>query len=232
MPAIKNTFDQGKINKDLDERIIPNGQSRDAMNIQVSTSDGSDIGAVQNILGNFQINGNNSSGDPQVVGGGWECVGSITDEKNDTVFWFVSGQQSPEPQMKDMRLRRTPNFVGGYICEPVFVDNYAFQVPNDGTGSVSTVSIVNLSLGQLVQEGWTVTGVADDGSLSNTVTVIDVITEQQIGFSWVFTTSNTPTYSALCVGTSPYCNGHAIHVTQGCIFPCGGERNKIGYTYG
>ena len=48
MPEIKNTFTQGKMNKDLDERIVPNGQYRDAMNIQVSTSEGSDVGAVQN----------------------------------------------------------------------------------------------------------------------------------------------------------------------------------------
>ena len=59
MPEIKNTFTQGKMNKDLDERIVPNGQYRDALNIQVSTSDGADVGTVQNILGNtlvIQIN--------------------------------------------------------------------------------------------------------------------------------------------------------------------------------
>ena len=86
MPEIKSTFTQGKMNKDLDERIVPNGQYRDAMNIQVSTSDGSDIGAVQNILGNFEINANPGGG--QIVGGGWECVGSIADEKNDVLYLF------------------------------------------------------------------------------------------------------------------------------------------------
>jgi hypothetical protein len=88
MPEIKSTFTQGKMNKDLDERIVPNGQYRDAMNIQVSTSDGSDIGAVQNILGNFEINANPGGG--QIVGGGWECVGSIADEKNDVLYWFIA----------------------------------------------------------------------------------------------------------------------------------------------
>jgi hypothetical protein len=55
MPEIKNTFSQGKMNKDLDERLIPNGQYRDAVNIQVTTSEGSDIGTVQNILGNKKL---------------------------------------------------------------------------------------------------------------------------------------------------------------------------------
>ena len=52
MPEIKNQFTGGKMNKDLDERLVPDGEYRDAMNIQVSTSEGSDVGAVQNILGN------------------------------------------------------------------------------------------------------------------------------------------------------------------------------------
>ena len=81
MPEIKNTFTQGKMNKDLDERIIPNGQYRDAMNVQVSTSDGADIGTVQNIMGNDSIE--------MVVGVGFQCVGSIADEKNNRFYWFV-----------------------------------------------------------------------------------------------------------------------------------------------
>jgi rRNA processing protein Gar1 len=54
MPEIKNQFTGGKMNKDLDERLVPNGEYRDAMNIQVSTSEGSDVGTVQNILGKMK----------------------------------------------------------------------------------------------------------------------------------------------------------------------------------
>ena len=32
MPEIKNNFTGGKMNKDLDERLIPNGQYKDALN--------------------------------------------------------------------------------------------------------------------------------------------------------------------------------------------------------
>jgi hypothetical protein len=82
MPEIKNQFTGGKMNKDLDERLVPNGQYRDAMNIQVATSEGSAVGTVQNILGNelilnIAINPNS------------RVVGSIADEKNDTLYWFV-----------------------------------------------------------------------------------------------------------------------------------------------
>ena len=39
MPEIKNTFTGGKMNKDLDERLVPKGEYIDAMNVQVSTSE-------------------------------------------------------------------------------------------------------------------------------------------------------------------------------------------------
>ena len=71
MPEIKNNFSQGKMNQDLDERIVPKGQYRDAMNIQISTSEQAGVGTVQNILGNTRIE--------NIVGGGWNTVGTIAD---------------------------------------------------------------------------------------------------------------------------------------------------------
>ena len=50
MPELKNNFTGGKMEKDLDERLVPNGQYRDAWNIQVATSEESDLGSIQNIL--------------------------------------------------------------------------------------------------------------------------------------------------------------------------------------
>ena len=71
MPEIKNTFLKGRMNKDLDERIIPKGEYRDALNINISTSEEADVGTVQTILGNKKISN---------LGGG-VCVGSISNEK-------------------------------------------------------------------------------------------------------------------------------------------------------
>jgi hypothetical protein len=55
MPELKHTFQGGKMEKDIDERIVPRGQYREALNISVSTSEGSDVGAAQNILGNIVV---------------------------------------------------------------------------------------------------------------------------------------------------------------------------------
>mgnify|MGYP003626349735 CR=1 FL=1 len=55
MAELKRNFSQAKMNKDLDERVLPAGQYRDANNVQVSTSDGSDVGSLQTLLGNTNV---------------------------------------------------------------------------------------------------------------------------------------------------------------------------------
>lgn len=52
MPELKNTFLEGKMNKDLDARLLKNGEYVDAQNIYVTKSEGSNVGTAQNILGN------------------------------------------------------------------------------------------------------------------------------------------------------------------------------------
>jgi len=87
MPEIKHQFTGGKMNKDLDERLVPNGEYRHAENIQVSTSEGSDVGTVQNILGNSLVGGQD------FITPNSTCVGSVADEKNDKLYWFISKQE-------------------------------------------------------------------------------------------------------------------------------------------
>ena len=82
MPEIKNNFLQGKMNKDLDERLLPNGQYRDALNVEVSTSESSNVGVVKNIIGNHRLE--------DIMPSGYKCVGSVADEKTNKLYWFVS----------------------------------------------------------------------------------------------------------------------------------------------
>ena len=70
------------MNKDLDERLLPQGEYRDALDIDVSYSEGSDVGTLQNILGNTQLDSISLSGAA--------CVGSVTDTENSKIYWFIT----------------------------------------------------------------------------------------------------------------------------------------------
>ena len=52
MAEIKNSFLRSKMNKDLDDRLIPNGEYRDAQNIAVVKSEADDIGALETCFSN------------------------------------------------------------------------------------------------------------------------------------------------------------------------------------
>ena len=55
MAEVKNTFLKGKMNQDLDPRIIPNGEYREARNLSISRSESSTVGEFENVLGNISI---------------------------------------------------------------------------------------------------------------------------------------------------------------------------------
>ena len=86
MPEIKHNFTGGKMNKDHDERIVKNGEYRDAMNIQVSTSEDSDVGTVQNLLGNSLVSGQD------FISSNATCVGSISNESEDKLYYFITNK--------------------------------------------------------------------------------------------------------------------------------------------
>ena len=86
MAEFKNVFIKSKMNKDLDDRLLPQGEYRDALNIQVSKSESSDVGALENVLGNSKlINFSEITGNANVV-----CVGYLASEVNSCVFFFLT----------------------------------------------------------------------------------------------------------------------------------------------
>ena len=99
MPEMKRNFTKGKMNMDLDERLVPNGEYKLAQNIQVHSNEEGDVGTVNSIPSNMPgcawggegdvLNINNPS---NPIKFGSNTVGSIADEKNDTLFWLVSGR--------------------------------------------------------------------------------------------------------------------------------------------
>jgi hypothetical protein len=78
------------MNKDLDSRIIPNGEYRNAENVSVSTSEGSDVGALENIRGNVKLT-DFGLGDANL-----EVIGNCIDTANNRIFFFITNNSSKE----------------------------------------------------------------------------------------------------------------------------------------
>ena len=57
MAESKRIFNAGKMNRDLDDRLVQPGEYRDALNINIGRSEGSDVGAVENLKGNELLPG-------------------------------------------------------------------------------------------------------------------------------------------------------------------------------
>ena len=88
MPEIKNNFLAGKMNKSLDDRLLPQGEYRDALNIQVTKNDDggdSNVGVIHNIKGN-SLAYDNTLG----LSSSYKVIGSFFDDKNNTIYWFVT----------------------------------------------------------------------------------------------------------------------------------------------
>lgn len=88
---IKNTFLKSKMNKDLDDRILPNGEYRDARNISVGRSEDNDVGALENIIGNDLVTGTN-------VGNGLTIIGIEADNASDKLFVFLTNYEDSDPK--------------------------------------------------------------------------------------------------------------------------------------
>ena len=87
MAQARNTFIKSKLNKDLDARLMPQGEYRDAVNIQVNKSEGDSVGSLENVLGNFAVL--NIDTIPN-LSTGLECIGQQVDESNGYVYLFLT----------------------------------------------------------------------------------------------------------------------------------------------
>jgi hypothetical protein len=88
MAELKRNFIKAKMNKDSDERVIPPGEYRHALNIQVHTSDTGDVGALQNIAGNTKLS--NVTGDNTYTPHADDiCVGIISHVSTDKIYYLI-----------------------------------------------------------------------------------------------------------------------------------------------
>ena len=106
MAELIHTFTSGKMNKDLDERLVPNGEYRDALNLEVSTSDGSDVGSLQTLPGNSErVNRTYNKvtkkhttwatyGLSNYIQDTAVCVGIKKDPTTEKIYWFIADAEN------------------------------------------------------------------------------------------------------------------------------------------
>ena len=86
MAKATNSFVTGKMNKDRDDRLLKANEYRNAMNAQVSRSEGANVGALENVLGNSLL----SNFRTLTEAGDIASIGYCSDEINNRVFIFLT----------------------------------------------------------------------------------------------------------------------------------------------
>ena len=138
MAELRRTFKGAKMNQDADERLVPQDQYISATNVEIATSEGSNLGTVQNLLGNSKfstVDDGGYYGVPDTA----TCVGSIAALDKDKIYYFVAGGD------KNSSSQTVPDISKDYIMEYdavleqhkyVFVDIYrvATKVTNNASG--------------------------------------------------------------------------------------------------
>jgi len=128
MPEIKNTFLSGKMNKDLDERLVPNNQYIDAFNVVGSTPAGDNTGTLQNSLGNL----NKSSLSTYITGG--KVIGSCVDRVNDKIYWFITGTHVDAIAEYDSKTEKVVPVLVDYVNSDLIIN----EEPTAGNWTISS----------------------------------------------------------------------------------------------
>jgi len=87
MAELKNNFAGAKINKDVDKKILPKNEYREAQNVSIPESSEGGVGAAEPSLGN-ELNYETALS----YDAGTEVIGYHLDELNNKVYWFVTDQ--------------------------------------------------------------------------------------------------------------------------------------------
>ena len=97
MAQTKNTFIKSKMNKDLDERLVPNGEYRDALNVEVSQSEDSDVGTLSTALGNLKLTDFGLTNNCEA-----KIIGFFADEKDKDIYVFITNFIDTSPNKLDL----------------------------------------------------------------------------------------------------------------------------------
>lgn len=82
------SFTRGIMNKSYDQRLLPEGQYIDAMNIRLGSTEDNSVGVIENTKGNILLASLNYNGVPLSTDA--LCIGTYQAGDKETIFWFVT----------------------------------------------------------------------------------------------------------------------------------------------
>jgi hypothetical protein len=94
MAESKRTFQSAKMDKDIDDRILPAGTYRDALNVSVDFSEDANVGALENLKGNELLANQNILGLSAASNPNAEVIGSIAHPEENKIYYFVTGDNT------------------------------------------------------------------------------------------------------------------------------------------
>ena len=183
MAELKRNFNSAKMNKDMDERVLPSGQYRDALNVQIASSDGSNLGSLQTLLGNAVVS------NEDILSAHSKCVGSVTVGEENNIYYFISrgggGGSIPDIQ-KDFIVRyNTILKTSEFIFVDIFSAKATVSANNTGGNQYLDINTGSNLWTNGIRVGMLLTGdLNDPGSStiasvfeSNNAAVTDVVSQ-------------------------------------------------------
>ncbi len=148
MPKIVNTFLKSKMNKDLDARLIPNGEYRDAQNLQISRSEGSSVGEFENIIGNTVAQNGCLNTGKTIDGSGTiyhsQVIGQYTDESTGNIFIFSTAKNTVYSNLAYRGTGQTPRDIHAFTAAAGSINALRLV---DGAGNQLNPQVLGIEVG-------------------------------------------------------------------------------------
>lgn len=147
MPQITNNFLKSKMNKDLDNRILPNGEYRDARNLQISRSQGSEVGEFENISGNTKLQYLYTGASFNGAGFLGKIIGQFTNESTSDIYIYSAGWDNANLNQEVTCPRDTIVILDSIISNGSGGSILTFK---DAAGNILNPEVLNLQIGMLL----------------------------------------------------------------------------------
>lgn len=86
---IYRNFTKGTMNKQLDERLVPDGQYIDALNVRIDATESANASVVKPVTGNTQLFALRSTDGVELNPATTTCVGSASDKETGYIYWMI-----------------------------------------------------------------------------------------------------------------------------------------------